>query len=355
MHHDRHFVFAIVLRPKQEIYVSASTLDERRQWIEAIQQAQGETAVQQQLPLKPTLQPSSLFHVSFLRFNRERRAELKRQGAALKPQNKSIEYVWVHKVLPDWKNLVRCDVEYLCYIGIPKHLRGRAWSSMLGNSLQINVDLFKICKERATGVIMELDMKKTLLDIKHRTDDTDVPPPSQDALNLSGHLIAEPERNIRLLLVDMPRTFGHHAFFQPGAEGHRRLKDVLEAYTCYRPDLGYVQGMSYLAATLCFHMDSFSAFKALAALLGERLLFDMYRLEAHRTLHYVDVFDKLLELEIPQLAAHFNAIGMDGKMYMVDWCLTLFTRCLPLEVAYRIWDVYINIGTPFFFQVSMGT
>jgi hypothetical protein len=88
--------------------------------------------------------------------------------------------------------------------------------------------------------------------------------------------------SIKLVNVDMPRTFGHHPLFQPGAEGTERTTEVLEAYICYRPDLGYVQGMSYLAAILCFHMDSFTAFKALVALMSSSLLFDMFRLEATR-------------------------------------------------------------------------
>lgn len=67
-------------------------------------------------------------------------------------------------------------------------------------------------------------------------------------------------------------------------------------------------------------------------------------------------------------------------MYAVDWCvaarplssessvtdlpnalacwrcraLTLFTRSLPLHLALRIWDGYVLLGTPFFFQASMG-
>lgn len=104
----------------------------------------------------------------------------------------------------------------------------------------------------------------------------------QDAVGIAEMLVAHGERSIKLVNVDMPRTFGHHPLFQPGAEGTERTTEVLEAYICYRPDLGYVQGMSYLAATLCFHMDSFTAFKALVALMSSSLLFDMFRLEATR-------------------------------------------------------------------------
>ena len=40
-----------------------------------------------------------------------------------------------------------------------------------------------------------------------------------------------------------------------------QLRDVLEAYTAYRPDIGYVQGMSYLAAILLLNMDTYECFQ----------------------------------------------------------------------------------------------
>ena len=51
---------------------------------------------------------------------------------------------------------------------------------------------------------------------------------------------------------------------------HTGLERVLMCYVCYRPDVGYVQGMSYLVATLLLYMDEFEAFKCMANLLGRR-------------------------------------------------------------------------------------
>jgi len=47
---------------------------------------------------------------------------------------------------------------------------------------------------------------------------------------------------------------------------------VLEAYVCFRPDIGYVQGMSYLAAVMLLYMDTFPAFCCLANLLNTPIL-----------------------------------------------------------------------------------
>jgi hypothetical protein len=35
-----------------------------------------------------------------------------------------------------------------------------------------------------------------------------------------------------------------------------QLRDILEAFVCLRPDVGYVQGMSYLGAVICLYVDS---------------------------------------------------------------------------------------------------
>jgi hypothetical protein len=63
------------------------------------------------------------------------------------------------------------------------------------------------------------------------------------------------EDTLPLIATDLPRTFPALQLFGPGetpSEGpfHAHLREVLEAFVAYRPDIGYVQGLSYLAAML---------------------------------------------------------------------------------------------------------
>uniref|UniRef100_A0AAV1VBM9 Uncharacterized protein n=1 Tax=Peronospora matthiolae TaxID=2874970 RepID=A0AAV1VBM9_9STRA len=444
--HAGNFVF-VLQTSKRKLFLSATTEQERRHWVTEIRRLLSraeESAVAgwnpsgaSKTPLLATNSMSNRWMNSHRRASKERRAERRRQQ--LPKLRRTYTEVWRDEVLPLPSGGTRDDVPLLhalCFAGIPKELRGRAWAWILGNTLQVNEDLFKICKARAQAVLMEMSLKRnvdhsmietptvspgdasiilespvrsdsnvssassasgtTVEDVEASlviddsetsqvTDDTasaagDAPTvrdplligisdqkrarrsstvlPVQnmlhDAVGIAEMLVAHGERSIKLVNVDMPRTFGHHPLFQPGAEGTERTTEVLEAYICYRPDLGYVQGMSYLAATLCFHMDSFTAFKALVALMSSSLLFDMFRLEATRTFHYIDVYNQILQYELPALAAHFQETGIDAQMYAVDWALTLFTRSLPLDLALRVWDVYVLLGSPFFFQASMG-
>jgi hypothetical protein len=80
------------------------------------------------------------------------------------------------------------------------------------------------------------------------------------------------ENTVSLIPLDLPRTFPCLSFFQVGGPSHGPLGQVLEAYVCYRPDIGYVQGMSYLAAVMLLYMDTFPAFCCLANLLNSPIL-----------------------------------------------------------------------------------
>ncbi|KAE9046041.1 hypothetical protein PR001_g4716 [Phytophthora rubi] len=453
--HPGNYVF-VLQTPSRKLFLSATTEQERRCWVselrgllsggyDGVDRTVLDSAILGRNPssaAKTSTAAATMLNnqrKSHKRASKERRAERRRQQ--LPKLKRTFTETWLDEVFVEPSGSTREDIpllDALCFAGIPKELRGRAWAWMLGNTLQVNEDLFNICKARAQAVLMEMSLKRDVdhsvvetpttssdstsiilespgrsvssvssassaSDTNHEdsegpatADDSvltqgavssktsaatevssmeEASPPKevsdrkrarrssavlpvqnmlQDAVGIAEMLVAHGERSIKLVNVDMPRTFGHHPLFQPGAEGTARTTEVLEAYICYRPDLGYVQGMSYLAATLCFHMDSFTAFKALVALMSSSLLFDMFRLEATRTFHYIDVYNQILEYELPALAAHFQEIGIDAQMYAVDWALTLFTRSLPLDLALRIWDVYVLLGTPFFFQASMG-
>ena len=61
-------------------------------------------------------------------------------------------------------------------------------------------------------------------------------------------------------------------------------------YAVYRPDVGYVQGMSFLAAILLLNMEAMDAFTALANMLTTHVFFDLYRLDVELLSKHLDVY-----------------------------------------------------------------
>jgi hypothetical protein len=69
--------------------------------------------------------------------------------------------------------------------------------------------------------------------------------------------------------------------------------------------VGYVQGMSYIAAMLVYYMDEFNAFKCLANILGRRMSFDFYQLKDDVIHQYTATFDFFFQLHLPKLFEYF--------------------------------------------------
>ncbi|XP_064982062.1 uncharacterized protein LOC135648606 isoform X3 [Musa acuminata AAA Group] len=70
------------------------------------------------------------------------------------------------------------------------------------------------------------------------------------------------------IIRDISRTFPSHVFYQQRhGLGQRSLYNVLKAYSVYDRDVGYVQGMGFLAGLLLLYMSEEDAFWLLVALL----------------------------------------------------------------------------------------
>lgn len=64
-----------------------------------------------------------------------------------------------------------------------------------------------------------------------------------------------------------------------GGPYYDMLHSLLGAYVCYRPDVGYVQGMSFLAAVLILNLDVADAFICFANLLNQPCQLAFFRLD----------------------------------------------------------------------------
>lgn len=134
----------------------------------------------------------------------------------------------------------------------------------------------------------------------------------------------------------------------------RRHAEVLQAYVCYRPDIGYVQGMSFLAAMLLINLEPYDAFQVLANMLNRGCHMAFFTMDLPRIEGYKAAFDELFAELLPELSRHFREQHVPTDMYLLDWLMTLFSKSLPLELAMRIWDRYFLYGEVFLFRCAFA-
>ncbi|KAJ1507054.1 hypothetical protein HMI55_000927 [Coelomomyces lativittatus] len=164
------------------------------------------------------------------------------------------------------------------------------------------------------------------------------------------------EDSVALIQNDISRTFPQLGLFQEDGPLALPLTRVLGAFACYRSDIGYVQGMSFLAATLLVNMDEYTAFQTLCHMFQQKqgILTTFYKLDLTKIHMYFHVFHHFLQLWAPFLHSHFDQLGLVPEYYLYEWFLCMFSKPLPLEVAHRVWDLYFCFGDVALFRIGLG-
>lgn len=155
------------------------------------------------------------------------------------------------------------------------------------------------------------------------------------------------------LAVDSPRTFPGLAEFD--AAHRQSLERVLLAYATFDPELGYCQGMNFIAGVLLLTSgDEEEAFRGLVQLMGAFGLRGFFTAGFPLLRRYCCAFDELLRLEAPALREHLAAEGVELGLCLHPWLLTLFAGSLPLEAALGFWDLLLAKGLDAALPLALG-
>lgn len=153
---------------------------------------------------------------------------------------------------------------------------------------------------------------------------------------------------------DLPRTFPCHPWLDT-PQGQASLRRVLVGYSFRDSDVGYCQGLNYVAALLLLVMKTEEdAFWMLAVLLENVLVNDCYTDNLSGCHVEQRVFKDLLAKKCPRIAAHLEAMEFDVSLVATEWFLCLFSKSLPSETTLRVWDVLFNEGAKVLFHVALA-
>ncbi|MES1909747.1 MAG: hypothetical protein MHM6MM_002442 [Cercozoa sp. M6MM] len=242
--------------------------------------------------------------------------------------------VWRDKILPKWdpkKSPESSRVRDLVFrVGVPPQFRGKLWSLLIGNALMVTPELFDAFAQRARLSI-------------ENDDDTD-----------SLSTLVGREETVRLIETDLERTFPTLAFFQKDGPMHAALRRLLHTYCFYRPDVGYAQGMSYLAGSLLLHMPEFAAFRALANLLNSPHFHSFLRLDDAQVQARCELFWRVIKHADSRVHDKLREVGVGAEMFLVEWFMTLFAKRLGIDVAARVWDCFLVFGDTFAYRAAAG-
>jgi len=228
------------------------------------------------------------------------------------------------RVLPNWANQKsRAEVQVSVWkVGVPPKLRKKVWPMALRNDLGITKKLYEHFTAKAHQAY----------DVQGLKGDTG-----------QIYLIGK-EETVNIIEPDLARTFTFLSFFKDEGPLNQPLRNLLQTYCFYRPDMGYIQGMSYLAAHFLLYMDEFTAFMGFCNLLRRPFFLAFMSMDHERIQQRHAIFLQLFLEHEPELHRHFEEHMMLPDSYFLDWALSLFCKKLDIKVCSRIWDIVLLYG-----------
>ncbi|XP_010572736.1 PREDICTED: TBC1 domain family member 1 isoform X3 [Haliaeetus leucocephalus] len=249
---------------------------------------------------------------------------LKLDYEEITPCLKDVTLIWEKMLSTPGRSKIKFDVEKIHSAvgqGVPRHHRGEIW---------------KFLAEQ--------------YHLKHQFPSKQ-PPKDTPYKELLKQLTSQQHA----ILIDLGRTFPTHPYFsaQLGA-GQLSLYNILKAYSLLDQEVGYCQGLSFVAGVLLLHMSEEDAFKMLKFLMFDMGLRKQYRPDM--TILQIQMYQlsRLLHDYHRDLYNHLEEHEIGPSLYAAPWFLTMFASQFPLGFVARVFDMLFLQGSEAIFKVALS-
>ena len=260
--------------------------------------------------------------------------------------------IWLNEIIPNWteKRKDKKIKEYF-YMGLPDNVRGRVWMLCLGNRFSITKEYYEIQVKNSKEALEKYKMNKKNEE-ENNTNDNKINKKNEEEINNNNIInnenddinIKDKEKSINIIELDIERTFPYLGVFRGDSPMAQDLREILRVFVISRPDIGYIQGLSFIAGILLLNMDKFKAFISLMNLILNPIMLPFYKMDNESIQQRLKLFKQVFYYNLPELCEHFDELGLLPENYFLTWNMTLFTRDVNLELAKRIWDVFMIEG-----------
>ncbi|XP_074947783.1 TBC1 domain family member 1 isoform X3 [Phalacrocorax aristotelis] len=249
---------------------------------------------------------------------------LKLDYEEITPCLKDVTLIWEKMLSAPGRSKIKFDVEKIHSAvgqGVPRHHRGEIW---------------KFLAEQ--------------YHLKHQ-----FPSKQQPKDTPYKELLKQLTSQQHAILIDLGRTFPTHPYFsaQLGA-GQLSLYNILKAYSLLDQEVGYCQGLSFVAGVLLLHMSEEDAFKMLKFLMFDMGLRKQYRPDM--TILQIQMYQlsRLLHDYHRDLYNHLEEHEIGPSLYAAPWFLTMFASQFPLGFVARVFDMLFLQGSEAIFKVALS-
>jgi hypothetical protein len=250
-------------------------------------------------------------------------------------------------------------------MGLPPSVRGTIWNLCLGNRFSVTKEYYEI-QVNSSKETLKKYQNKNYNDGMNKDNNTDIEKiddeiiinedddSNDDEDNMKKNkILKDKEKSINIIEFDIERTFPYLGLFKGNSPMAEDLREILRVFVISRPDIGYIQGLSFIAGILLLNMDKFKAFMSLMNLVLNPTLLPFYKMENESIQQRLKLFKQVFYYNLPELCGHFDELGLLPENYFLSWNMTMFTKDVKLELANRIWDVFMIEGVKAIYSAAI--
>lgn len=68
----------------------------------------------------------------------------------------------------------------------------------------------------------------------------------------------------------------------------------------------------------------------------------------------MQIFEKILEFNLIDVYHNLKRLDITPEIYLVEWIMTIFSKTFNIDLAARIWDMYMIEGIKALYQAAIG-
>lgn len=170
------------------------------------------------------------------------------------------------------------------------------------------------------------------------------------------------------IVKDLHRTGSSLCSGPAGSLNQGKLKRVLMGYARWNPEVGYCQGFNMLGALILQVMDKddIESLKVMIFLIEGILPTGYFNGSLGGLQVDMAVFRDLLGARLPKLARHLQRLQGPAtsdvmaneppltNVFTMQWFLTLFCTCLPINCVLRVWDLVLIEGSDVLLRTALA-
>lgn len=206
--------------------------------------------------------------------------------------------------------------------GVPKHRRGEAWRLLVNTRNLVENQQPSWCRHYD-----DLSLSSQSIDYEN------FPLLDHPYEELLGQLTSHQHA----IIIDLGRTFPAQKYFQASlGPGQLSLYNLLKAYSLLDREVGYCQGLSFIAGVLLMHLEEKEAYFMLRYLMLDLGLRRQYLPDMAALQVKLYQMARLLRDSHRDLYEHFEENEVSPTLYAAPWFLTLFASQFSLGFVVRI-------------------